>query len=231
MGKRIASRRRGAASQLYRSPSHRHHGAVRYPQSKGEGVVIRIEHDPGHNAPIAEVKIGAEKFRMPAPEGLQVRQRITVCVPSGIERGNIMELGQIPEGTLVYNIEASPGDGGRFVRAPGNSAAVVSHDVRTVVQLPSGQFKSLDPRCRATIGVVASGGRTEKPLGKAGRRYHAYRSRAKAYLKVRGVAMAPVYHPHGGGSHQHVGRPSTVSSSAWPGQKVGRFSPKRKKRK
>ena len=102
--------------------------------------------------------------------------------------------------------------------------------MKTVIKLPSGAFKSLPPACMASIGVVAGGGRTEKPFAKAGKKFHAYRSIAKTYLRVRGVAMAPVNHPHGGGSHQHVGRPSTVGSDAWPGQKVGRFSPQRKKK-
>ncbi len=101
----------------------------------------------------------------------------------------------------------------------------------TTVQLPSGAFKRLNSDCRATIGVLAGGGHGEKPFGKAGSKFHAYRSRAKRSKKVRGVAMNPVSHPHGGGSHQHVGTPSTVSANAPPGRKVGRLSPSKKRRK
>jgi large subunit ribosomal protein L2 len=172
--------------------------------------------------------MSGRKVNLIAPEGIHVGQEIGVGT-GAIDRGSIQPLANIPEGTLVYNIEVTPGDGGKLVRAAGTSAAVVSHGTKTVVQLPSGQFKGLHPNCRATVGVVAGGGRGEKPFAKAGKKFHAYRSLSKAYFRVRGVAMAPVNHPHGGGSHQHVGRPSTVGAGAWPGQKVGRFSPKKHK--
>ena len=96
--------------------------------------------------------------------------------------------------------------------------------------MPSGEFKSFDPRCRATVGVVAGGGLKEKPFAKSGNKYHAYRSKSKAYFKVKGIAMNAVDHPHGGGGHPHVGVPSTVSRNAAPGRKVGRLSPKRRRK-
>ena len=161
---------------------------------------------------------------MIAPDGLEIGQRVTVG-GYNIDRGNTLPLGSIPEGTLVYNIESFPGDGGKFVRAAGTTAVIVSQAGRTVVQLPSGQFKTLDPKCRATIGVVAGAGRGDKPFAKAGKKVLAYRSISKPPFIVRGVAMNPVDHPHGGGAHQHVGRPSTVSWHASPGRKVGRLSP------
>jgi len=95
--------------------------------------------------------------------------------------------------------------------------------------MPSGSFKTFDPRCRASLGVVAGGGQKEKPFGKAGNKFHAYRSKSKANFKVKGLAMNAVDHPHGGGGHPHVGKPSTVSRNASPGRKVGRLSPKRRK--
>jgi large subunit ribosomal protein L2 len=146
-----------------------------------------------------------------------------------IDRGSTLALQDIPEGTLVYNIEVMPGDGGRFARAAGTQAVVVSQGDRTVVQLPSGQFRSFHPACRATIGAVAGAGRGDKPFTKAGKKHLAFRSLSKAPFKVRGVAMNPVDHPHGGGAHQHVGRPSTVGYDAPPGRKVGRLSPRPKR--
>jgi large subunit ribosomal protein L2 len=231
MGKRVGSRRRGAGSATYRSPSHRHSGNIVYPRQMGEAKVVDIQHAPGRTAPIMLLKFTEAKGRtkLIAPEGIQVGQKI--CLGSGnVERGAVLPLSQIPEGTLIHNIEITPTDGGKLVRAAGTSATIVSHGEKAVVQLPSGHFKALNPACLATVGVVAGGGRGEKPFAKAGKKFHAFRSTSKAYLRVRGVAMAPVNHPHGGGSHQHVGRPSTVGSDAWPGQKVGRFSPQRKKK-
>ncbi len=96
--------------------------------------------------------------------------------------------------------------------------------------MPSGAFRSFDPLCRASIGIVAGGGAKEKPFATAGRKFHAWRSKSKAYFKVKGIAMNPVDHPHGGGGHPHVGKPSTVSRNAPPGRKVGRLSPQKKKK-
>ncbi len=156
----------------------------------------------------------------------------TIDVGSGkVSIGNIMKLSEIPEGTAVHNIEKSPGDGGKFVKVAGVSAQVISRGNIVVLQMPSGELKDFNPDCRAAIGVVAGGGRTDKPLAKAGKKYHALRSSSKDNFHVSGVAMNPVDHPHGGGSHPHVGGPSTVSRNAWPGQKVGRLSPQKKKKK
>lgn len=82
-------------------------------------------------------------------------------------------------------------------------------------------------RCRACIGIVAGGGRPEKPMLKAGRAYHKAKAKRNNWPDVSGVAMNPVDHPHGGGNHQHVGHPSTVGRSACPGQKVGKIAARR----
>lgn len=231
MGKNLPTQRRGrGTSPTYRSPSHRHWGAVAHPKLRGEGVVTGIFQAPGHTAPLARVRYDGKEVLMIACDGLQVGQVVTVGAPN-VDRGNTLLLSDIPDGTLVYNIEAMPGDGGKFVRAAGTTAVVVSHGDRIVLQMPSGQFRSFDPGCRATIGAVAGAGRGDKPFAKAGKKHHAFRSFSKPYFKVRGVAMNPVDHPHGGGSHQHVGRPSTVGYDAPPGQKVGRLSPQPKRKK
>lgn len=167
---------------------------------------------------------------MIAPDGMYVGQEVSIG-PGSIERGNVMEIGKMPEGTLIYNIEAKPGDGGKLCRAAGSSGVIITQGERTVVQIPSGEFKPLNPKCRAQIGVVAGSGHKDKPYAKAGKKIMALASKSKEPFKVRGVAMNAVSHPHGGGGHQHVGRPSTVSRNAPPGRKVGRLSPKRKKRK
>lgn len=138
--------------------------------------------------------------------------------------GNILPLSEIPEGTAVCNVEEYTGDGGSLARTSGRSATVIGHNFdtgKTTLRLPSGKKKVVSIKCRAMIGLVAGGGRTEKPLLKAGRAYHKYRVKRNCWPKTRGVAMNPVDHPHGGGNHQHVGHPTTVSRFAPPGQKVG----------
>ena len=77
------------------------------------------------------------------------------------------------------------------------------------------------------VGIVAGGGRVEKPMLKAGRAYHKYKAKRNAWPKVRGVAMNPVDHPHGGGNHQHIGHPSTMRRDCPPGQKVGLIAARR----
>lgn len=98
---------------------------------------------------------------------------------------------------------------------------------RVRIRLPSGMKKTIHKLCRAQIGIVAGGGRIDKPLLKAGRAYHKYRVKRNSWPKVRGVAMNPVEHPHGGGNHQHIGHPSTVKRLASPGQKVGLIAARR----
>ncbi|MFP4170564.1 MAG: 50S ribosomal protein L2 [Methanomassiliicoccales archaeon] len=231
MGKNIIQQRRGRGSSSYRSPSHRHKGEVRPQVGEGTGMVVDLIHSPGRNCPLAQVDFDGEMVSMIAPEGLEVGQEVTVGENAPVAIGNTMQLRSVPEGTPIFNIESVPGDGGKMVRSAGTSATVISRGRKVVVMMPSGALKTLDPRCRATLGTVSGGGHKEKPFGKSGAKYHAYRSRSKAYFRVRGVAMNAADHPHGGGGHQHVGKPSTVSRNAPPGRKVGHLSPKRKKKR
>ena len=229
MGKRIICQRRGRGTSKFKIPSHRYLGEIKYPYDKEfEGVVEEIVRDAIHSAPIAVVRSEEGRSVMfLAAEGIKVGDKIKIT-DSEIAIGNVLPLGKIPEGYPVYNIEMEPGDGGKLVRAAGSYATIVSHtNDKTVIQLPSGTFKTLSSQCRATIGIPAGGGRGEKPFVKAGKKYHFARARGKVYPLVRGVAMNPVSHPHGGGSHQHVGRPSTVSKNAPPGRKVGSIGARR----
>ncbi len=161
-----------------------------------------------------------------AAEGMYVGQVIEIGAMAKPMPGNILPLGKIPEGSMIYNIEKRINDGGKFVRSGGTYAVVLIHkDSTTVVQLPSGKVMEIDSRARATVGIVAGGGRIEKPMVKAGAKY--YRSLAKSwkYPTVRGgKAMNAYAHPHGGGSHQKGETP--VPRTAPPGQKVGIIAPR-----
>jgi len=233
MGKRIIPQRRGKGSSTYRSPSHRHLARPGYPKSQDtEGEVIDIHHAPGRTAPLAEVKFeNGETSFVIANHGLWVGEKIEVGPDSDIEKGNILPLSHVPVGTFVYNIEMEPLDGGKLVKSAGTSATVIAQErKKTVLRLPSDDVKRVDNRCRATVGIVAGGGHTEQPIAKVGKKAKSFRSKAKKPMKVRGIAMNAVDHPHGGGDHQHVGVPSTVSSNAPPGRKVGNLSSKKKKK-
>ncbi|PKK85949.1 MAG: 50S ribosomal protein L2 [Thermoplasmata archaeon HGW-Thermoplasmata-1] len=230
MGKRIIQQRRGAAKPRHLSPSHRHKGEVKYPLvDVANGKVVDIFHDPGHSSPIAKVEMeDGVSFSMLAAEGLFVGSEVKITDKTQIKPGFILPISKIPEGTPVYNLELRPGDGGKLVRSAGGSATVVSHDAeKTMVQLASGKFKNFGPNCRATIGVVSGGGRGDKPFLKAGKKFHALRCKAKRFPIVRGVAMNPIDHPHGGGSHNYAGGPTSIARGAPPGQKVGNIAPSR----
>jgi large subunit ribosomal protein L2 len=231
MGKQLRQQRRGKGGAVYRNPGHRQIGNIRYPNvDAGTGKIVDLVHAPGRSGPLAKIDFTGENVLMIAAEGMVVGKSISYDLSaSDLSPGNVVPLSTVPEGSFVYNVEGQPGDGGKFIRAAGTSATVVSRGDKVVLLMPSGSFKTFNPRCRASLGVVAGGGQREKPFGKAGNKFHAYRSRAKAYLKVKGVAMNPVNHPHGGGGHPHVGKPSTVGRNAPPGRKVGRLSPKRRK--
>ena len=237
MGKRLIQQRRGRVKGRYNVPSHRFKGKIKYKNNETQvGVVRDIVHDPGRTAPLALVRLKDNSNTLIlAPEGIKIGDKIQYSkdkIKSTV--GSILPLGTISEGIPIYNIELKLGDGGKLVRAAGGHATVVSHDKeknKTVIQLPSGQFKTIDSRCRASIGVIAGGGRKDKPFIKAGKKYHAWRTKGRQYPVVRGVAMNPVDHPHGGGGHQHVGKPYTVKRGASPGRKVGSIAARRTGRK
>jgi len=230
MGKRLRHQRRGSGNPPYTSPSFKHKGPVRYPAiGEYDGIVEDIIHNPGSTTPLAIVKTKDRgKIKLIAYEGMRVGERIRFTTESIVKPGNVLPLSSIPQGAPVYNIEGEPGDGGKFVRSAGTYAVIVSHEKDgVIVKLPSGKHKKFLPGCRATIGLPAGGGRDEKPFVKAGKKYYAMKPRAKIWPITSGVAMNPVDHPHGGGRHQHVGRPKTVARGAPPGRKVGSIAARR----
>ncbi len=185
------------------------------------GIVKEILHFPGLNAPVARIVLedGREFFNY-AAEGMFVGQTIEIGAMAKVAVGNILPIGKIPEGTMIYNVEKRLNDGGKYARSGGTYAIVLAHKGgKTLIQLPSGKLLEVDSRARATIGIVAGGGRVEKPFVKAGNKYHRAKAKAWKYPTVRGKAMSPYAHPHGGGHHPTGSTP--VPRTAPPGQKVG----------
>lgn len=231
MGKRIRAQRKGS-SPRYKVSSHRFPGASRIPRdADGKiGEVVELVHSPIHTAPLARIKFPeGDETLVVATEGLSVGSNIAIGDNASIRPGNVTALSQIPEGTQINNLELRPGDGGKIARTAGNSCSVESllDNGRVRVRMPSGKLKELPGSCRATIGVLAGHGRSEKPMMKAGTAHYKAKARGKAYPKVSGVAMNPVDHPHGGGNHQAVHGPSSKARGAPPGSKVGHIAPSR----
>jgi large subunit ribosomal protein L2 len=235
MGKRLIQQKLGKGSPSYKRPSSRCKTDLEYrnldeleKNGKLGGEVIGFVDDPARSAILMEVKFdNAEKSLFIAPEGAMIGERIEVGASAGVKPGNVLPLNAIPEGMPVYDIELSPGDGGRLVRSSGTSAFIVSHEGGIVtVRLPSKKLKMIDGRCRAQVGVICGGGRLEKPFLKAGKKFYAMGAMNRRWPNVRGVAMNPYNHPFGGKEH-HKGRPSTVSRSTPPGRKVGHLASRR----
>jgi len=226
MGKRIIPRARGKGGPRYRAPSHRYFGRVEYASDAGAtGKVKDIAHDPGRSAPIAVIKLedGKEILHI-AQEGLKVGDSISYDGEPNV--GNVLPLSKIPDGTRICCIETFPSSGPKTCRSSGSFATVVGKvGNKVTVQFPNGKTKNLDASCRATIGVPAGGGRTEKPFAKAGKRFYALSARGKLFPRTKGVVMSPVDHPYGGKDHRP--RHKAVSRSTPPGAKVGSIAPKR----
>jgi large subunit ribosomal protein L2 len=231
LGKRIRVQRRGRGSSTFRASTHKRVAPVKYPsvaitENKAvvNGQVKTIMHEPGRGAPMVAIRLeSGDTYYTVAPEGAYEGQSTQVGDDASISIGNVLPIGKIPEGTMICNIELSPGDGGKMVRSSGAYATIISHDAKTnktFVKLPSKRNKQVNSLCRATVGVVAGAGRTEKPFLKAGAKYHLMKAKGHLYPRTRGTAMIAACHPYG--SSKKGGRKvTTVSRNAPPGKKVG----------
>jgi len=201
-----------------------------------KGIVRDIIHDSGRGAPLAKV-IFRDTYRYKqrveyfvAVEGMYTGQFVYAGQNASLSIGNILPVNQMPEGTIVSNCEGKTGDRGQFARASGTSAVIIGHSEdlkKTRVRLPSGTRKTILGQCRAMVGIVAGGQRTDKPLLKANRSWFKAKGKRKNWPRVRGVAMNPVEHPHGGGNQQHIGHPSTMRRDVSRGKKVGLIAARR----
>jgi len=231
MGKNLIQQRRGRGTSRFRAPSFNWEGEARLPRKNSaleEGTVMDIIHSSGHSAPLAEVKYGAETALLQAPDGIRVGEKVQMGDGAEVKEGNILSLKDIPEGTPIYNLESKPGDGGRFVRSSGTFARIITKmDAGIVVELPSSKRRTFMPDCRAIIGTIAGGGRTEKPFLKAGTRHFRMKAKNKFYPIVSGISMNAVAHPFGGKGSHTKGRPTQASRNAPPGRKVGSIAPRR----
>ncbi|MCI5674711.1 MAG: 50S ribosomal protein L2 [Ezakiella sp.] len=174
-----------------------------------EGVVNAIEYDPNRSANIALIFYrDGEKRYILHPAGLKVGDVIVSGEDADIKVGNALKLKDIPVGTTIHNIELKPGKGAQLVRSAGNEAQLMAKEGKYAqLRLPSGEMRMVLLECRATIGTVGNSEHELITIGKAGRsRYMGRRPH------VRGSAMNPVDHPHGGGEGRApVGRPAPMT--------------------
>ena len=238
MGKRIIARRRGRGTPVYRVNSHRFKADVKYRkynknESLVKGKVVDIIKCPGHTAPLIKVvyEDNQELFLI-APNNIRVNDKVETGLNSSLNVGNTLPLKSIPEGTLIYNIESFPGDGGKYCRAAGTFAKVISSTSDFIlIELPSKKQRKFLPECRASVGSIAGHGRRDKPFVKAGKKMHYMRARNKLYPRTSGVAMNALNHPYGSGRGRHHSKIKVVSRNTPPGRKVGKVAARRTGRK
>ena len=196
---------RGRITTRHRGGGHKqHYRIVDFKRDKDgvRGTVERIEYDPNRSAHIALVKyLDGERRYILAPRDVRAGDEVMSGSEAPIKPGNAMQLRSIPIGTQIHNIELKPGKGGQMARSAGTSVQLVAREGQyATVLLRSGEMRKILSRCRATIGQVANMEHNLEKLGKAGRKRW-----AGIRPTVRGVAMNPVDHPHGGGEGRTSG--------------------------
>ena len=218
---RITSRHRGGgAAKKYR--------IIDFKRLK-DGVparVAEIEYDPNRTAYIALLNYAdGEKRYILAPKGLKVGDKVESGEDADIKIGNALPLRAIPVGTTIHNIEMTPGKGGQLARSAGTSAQLSAKEGKMAqLRLPSGEYRRVSIECRATVGSVGNSAHELINLGKAGKKRHlGFRPH------VRGSAMNPVDHPHGGGEGRTpIGRPSPMTP--WGKKTLGLKTRKKNKK-
>ena len=173
------------------------------------GSVLRLEYDPNRSANIALIEYpDGERRYILAPVGLNAGDRVVSGAAADIKPGNALPIANIPVGTVIHNIELYPGKGAQMVRSAGTAAQLMAKEGGMAqIRLPSGEYRKVRLACMATIGQVGNIDYANISIGKAGRKRHMGWRPA-----VRGSAMNPVDHPHGGGEGKApIGRPGPVT--------------------
>lgn len=189
------------------------------------GTVVSIEYDPNRTSRIALINyLDGEKRYILAPVGLLPGAKVESGSDAGIRTGNCLPLRLIPTGTLVHNLELVVGKGGKLVRSAGAGAQVLSReDIYVLIRLPSGEIRRVPADCRATIGQLSNVDHKNVSWGKAGKTRHRGRR-----PHVRGSAMNPRDHPHGGGEGK-AGIGLTGPKTPWGKPALG-FKTRRKRK-
>lgn len=202
----LAKKKKSAGRNSYGRITVRHQGGgnrqkyriVDFKRRKDDmaATVIGIEYDPNRSANIALVEYeDGEKAYILAPQGLKDGDKVISGETADIKPGNCMPISSIPVGTLIHNIELNPKQGGKLVKAAGQSAQLMAKEGKYAhVRLPSGEMRLILATCRATVGVIGNSDHENVKIGKAGRKRH-----MGIRPTVRGSVMNPVDHPHGGG--------------------------------
>ncbi len=226
MGKPIIKQRRGKGSSVYRVRDKASLVRPGYPSNlSGEFEVINLVPSLGHTTPIAKLmnKEGLVFYNF-ASHLMFVGQKVTL---GGSSSGDINTLKNLKNGTEVFNIENSPRDGGKLVRAGGNTAVITGRSENKIkIMMPSKHESEFDYDCRATVGRAAGDGRLEKPILKAGKQFFIKKGRSKLWPRTSAVKMNAVDHPFGSGRGKRI-KSKIAKRNSPPGSNVGTISPRR----
>jgi large subunit ribosomal protein L2 len=230
MGKRIIQQRRGKGGHVYRVKQKAFSVGVGYPtNTEGDWSVTKLIPSAGHSVPIAKItNQKGQSFYTFAADNLYVGQKITF---GGEKIGDIIEIGNIKNGTEIFNIENKPKDGGKFIRSGGNYAIILGKNKEDVIiKMASKVEKIFNSKCRATIGRAAGDGAIEKPILKAGKKFHIMKTKSKLWPRTSAVKMNKIDHPFGSGRGKRI-KSKIAKRNASPGKKVGLLRPRRTGRK
>ena len=227
MGKRIIQQARGKGSLTYRVRKGAFIYRVGYPKNDGEAKILKLFHSAAHSAPLIKAEISNEIFYNVAFDGAIEGQKFMIN-SKDLKEGNIMDLGSIPVGTKIFNIERNPSDGGKMIRSAGTSATIYKkYDNEKIgILMPNKKEVILDENCRATIGIIAGEGRKLKPFIKAGRKFYKMKAKNKLWPRTSAVKMNVVDHPFGSGRGKRI-KSKIAKRNAPPGAKVGHIRPSR----
>ncbi len=229
MGKRIVSQARGHGSLIYRVRRKGYLHKVSYPSVDGKAEIIKLIHSPGHSAPLIKVQMNENKeiFFNTAHKNAYERQEINIGKAEKVEEGDIIKLKDLEIGTKVFNIEISPGESGKLVRSGGSSAEILKKEKNKVLLLmPSKKTVGFNKECRVSVGVTAGTGRKEKPVLKAGNRFHAMKAKGRKWHFTSAVKVNAIDHPFGGGRGKRI-KSKIAKRNSPPGAKVGHLKPRK----
>ncbi|MEI6058496.1 MAG: 50S ribosomal protein L2 [archaeon] len=229
MGKRLIQQARGHGSFSYRVRRRAFNVLPKYileMQKGDEFEVVKLISSGGHSAPVAKLrnhKTGKIYFNL-AANGLYEGLKTTI---GGMTSGDVSMVGDLENGTKIFNLENNPNDGGKLVRSGGNCAIVIGRrETKVIIRLPSKKEKLFNAKCRATVGETAGQGRLDKPILKAGKKHHIMKTKSKLWPRTSAIKMNAVDHPFGSGRGKRI-KSKIAQRNSPPGQKVGLIRPRR----
>ncbi len=224
MGKTLIQQARGRGGPRYRTKKKSFRVTIKYPpwDFEGDGKIVKLFNVACYSCPIAKIKTEKGFFYNVTTEGNYEGETIKIGKSENIQNGDILKLSDMPIGTLVCNIEKFKGSNGKFVRNSGICGRIVKKEnLKIYIQMPSKSEKIFKGDERATIGIIAAGGRKEKPILKAGKMVHIKNAKGgKVYPRTSAVKMNIIDHPFGSGRGKRI-KQKVPKRNSPPGAKVG----------